>query len=238
MRPAEFSEESVIQAGVALAAAGRNVTGFALRKEVGGGNASRLKQIWDAHVASKASKQSPEELELPVEVADEVFAASQSLTELVTKLAQRLNHTAVRVAERRAAEVERVAAEGRAQADQELADASQAVEALENALDQAQGQIKDLEEKLARTQAASQAQAVEIAQLQERLAASQAATQLQNEAHLENRKKSGAEVQRLAERVSGLKAERDEARKEAVAAREEAAQLRGRVEALQGLVKK
>ena len=44
MRPAEFSPEEIVAAGEALVAAGRNVTGFALRQKVGGGNPNRLKQ--------------------------------------------------------------------------------------------------------------------------------------------------------------------------------------------------
>ncbi len=238
MRPAEFSEESVIEAGVALAAAGKNITGFALRQQVGGGNPTRLRQIWNAHVASQDSQQSQAELELPVEIADEVQAASQALTDLVSKLALRINHAAVKVADRRVAQVQREADELRTQAEQELADAAQTLEKLEEAADQARAQVKALEDRLEKTQAASQAQAVELAQLRERLDAAQVAQQSQNEVHQENRKKAAAEVQRLAERATELKAERDQARKDASIAREESAQLRGRVDALQGMVKK
>ena len=46
MRPAEFTPEEIIQAGQELQAAGRNITGFALRQKVGGGNPSRLKEVW------------------------------------------------------------------------------------------------------------------------------------------------------------------------------------------------
>ncbi|WP_329955201.1 DNA-binding protein, partial [Xanthomonas albilineans] len=45
MRPAEFTLEQIIEAGQELQAAGRNITGFALRQRVGGGNPSRLKQV-------------------------------------------------------------------------------------------------------------------------------------------------------------------------------------------------
>ena len=38
MRPAEFAPEAIIQAGQELQATGRNITGFALRQKVGGGN--------------------------------------------------------------------------------------------------------------------------------------------------------------------------------------------------------
>ena len=36
MRPAEFTPEQIIEAGQELQAAGRNITGFALRQKVGG----------------------------------------------------------------------------------------------------------------------------------------------------------------------------------------------------------
>ena len=42
MRPAEFEDEQIIEAAKRLLGAGRRVTGFALRKEIGGGNPSRL----------------------------------------------------------------------------------------------------------------------------------------------------------------------------------------------------
>ncbi|KAF0118903.1 MAG: putative phage-like protein [Rhodospirillaceae bacterium] len=54
MRPAEFTSEAIIRAGQELQAAGRNITSFALRQKVGGGNPSRLKQIWDEHTAVAA----------------------------------------------------------------------------------------------------------------------------------------------------------------------------------------
>ena len=47
MRPTEFPAEAIIAAGQSLQAAGRNVTGFALRQRVGGGNPARLRQVWD-----------------------------------------------------------------------------------------------------------------------------------------------------------------------------------------------
>ena len=40
-RPAEFAPEAIIQAGQELRDAGRNITGFALRQKVGGGNPDR-----------------------------------------------------------------------------------------------------------------------------------------------------------------------------------------------------
>ncbi|SEJ56751.1 replication region DNA-binding N-term, partial [Azotobacter beijerinckii] len=72
MRPAEYTLEEIVQAGEALQAAGRNVTGFALRQRVGGGNPTRLKQVWDDHLARSSVAEATPVAELPVEVAEEL----------------------------------------------------------------------------------------------------------------------------------------------------------------------
>ncbi|RBL11921.1 DNA-binding protein, partial [Xanthomonas oryzae] len=105
MRPAEFAPEQIIEAGKELQAAGRNITGFALRQKVGGGNPSRLKQVWDEHVSSQAVTKTEPVAELPVEVAEEVAAVTKALTERLAALAVELNDKAVKAAERRVAEV-------------------------------------------------------------------------------------------------------------------------------------
>ncbi|MDQ1316163.1 MAG: colicin import rane protein, partial [Pseudomonadota bacterium] len=74
MRPAEFTTESIINAGQELHAAGRTVTGFAIRQKIGGGNPARLKQVWEEHVNSQSVTKAEPVAELPVEVADEVAA--------------------------------------------------------------------------------------------------------------------------------------------------------------------
>lgn len=78
MRPAEFTPESIIEAGQALQAAGRNITGFALRQRVGGGNPSRLKQVWDEHISAQAVAKAEPVAELPIEVAEEVAAVTKA----------------------------------------------------------------------------------------------------------------------------------------------------------------
>jgi chromosome segregation ATPase len=168
MRPAEFAPEAIIKAGQELQAAGRNITGFALRQKVGGGNPSRLKQVWDEHLASQSVTKAEPVAELPIEVAEEVAAVTRALTERLIALAVELNDKAVKAAERRVHEVVRSAGEQRAQAERELADASQTVDDLETKLDQTTAETKMLESKLAQVQATSQAQAVELAQVCER----------------------------------------------------------------------
>lgn len=173
MRPIEYTSEDIIRAGQALRDAGRNITGFALRQQVGGGNPTRLKQVWDEHLASQSVTKAEPVAELPIEVAEEVAAVTRALTDRLASLAVELNDKAVKAAERRVAEVIRTAGEQRELAERELVDAAQTVDDLETSLDEARGRIEALTSQLGLVQAASQAQAVELAQVRERLAAAE-----------------------------------------------------------------
>lgn len=217
MRPAEFSPEEIVAAGEALVAAGRNVTGFALRQKVGGGNPNRLKQVWDEHLAAKNTTEAEPVAELPVEVAEEVAAVTKSLTERLATLAVELNDKAVKAAERRVAEVLRTAGEQREQAEREMADAAQTVDELETRLDESRAEVESLERRLSEAQSHGQAQAVELAQLRERLVATEQAARATADAHEAVRSELDA-----ARRDAGVKIE---------ALRDELAQLRERLAA-------
>lgn len=182
MRPAEFPAETIIQAGKELLAAGRPITGFALRTKVGGGNAARLKQVWDEHV-SQAVTHTDTVAELPPEVADEVAGVSKELTERLAALAVELNDKAVKAADRRVAEVVRSAGEQREQAERELADAAVTVDDLETRLDDAGAEGEQLQKRVVELTATNQAQAVELAQLRERLASVEQHAQIAAEQH-------------------------------------------------------
>lgn len=173
MRPVEYISEDIIRAGQQLQSAGRNITGFALRQKIGGGNPNRLKQVWDEHLASQSVTKVEPVAELPIEVAEEVVAVTRALTDRLAALAVELNDKAVKAAERRVAEVIRTAGEQRELAERELVDAAQTVDDLETSLDEARGRIEALTSQLGLVQAASQAQAVELAQVRERLAAAE-----------------------------------------------------------------
>lgn len=227
MRPAEFTTEAIISAGQELHAAGRAVTGFAIRQKVGGGNPARLKQVWEEHVSSQSVTKAEPVAELPVEVADEVAAVSKALTERLATLAVELNDKAVRTAERRVAEIIRTAGEQREFAERELADAAQTVDDLESLLEEARATASGLEKLLADVQAVSQAQAVELAQVRERLALTVQAAKAAAEEHAAElgRLNSGFEAERtrylgeLAEQkkaAQGRATERDAARAELV----------------------
>jgi len=168
MRPAEISQEQIIEAGKALQAEGRNITGFALRQRVGAGNPARMRQVWDEYVQTQAGAVAAPEVELPAEVAEGLASASQALVDRLSALVASLNEQAVRAADRRVTEAVRSAGEQREQAERELADAAQAVEELEARLRQAQEQGEALRQQLEALQAAHQAQAVELGQAQAR----------------------------------------------------------------------
>ncbi len=173
MRPAIFEPQQIIEAGLALQAEGRNITGFALRNRVGGGNPGRLKQVWDEYISSQTEVTTGPVAELPVEVAEEVKAVSSALAERISQLATELNDKAVRAAERRVAEVTRAAGEQTTQAERELADAAQTVDDLEETLDTLREEHSATLAALDDSRRKEQAQAVELAQLRERLAATE-----------------------------------------------------------------
>ena len=300
MRPVEFTPESTIKAGLELQAIGRNITGFALRQKVGGGNPARLKQVWDEYLASQSVVKVEPVADLPLEVAEEVALVTKELTQRLAALAVELNDKAVKAADRRVHEVVRSAGEQRAQAERELADASQTVEDLESMVDEAAVQVSALEAKLADLQTAHQAQAVELAQVRERLtvteqtakvsadqhaaelarmagaieaertrhlqeaeqlrtelaeqrqvslgvvaerdqgradlAAVNARVQASEQARQEQRKTADQEAKRTTERLAKAEAGQEKAQQEASAAREDAANLRGQIEAMKNQV--
>jgi colicin import membrane protein len=221
MRPVEFAPEAIIQAGQELQATGRNLTGFALRQKVGGGNPTRLKQVWDEHINSQTTAKAEPVAELPVEVAEEVATVTKALTERLAALAVELNDKAVKAAERRVHEVVRAAGEQREQAERELVDASQTVDDLENKLDEAASIAAGLEKRLADSQASHQAQAVELAQVRERLALIEQTVKAGTEQH-------AAEVARL---NASIGSERQRHQQEAEQLRAELAKVQAKAEA-------
>ncbi len=212
MSTVEFPPEEIIKAGHELRAAARNITGFALRQKIGGGNHSRLKQVWDEYLNSQVAAKIDPVAELPVEVAEEVATVTKALAESLMAMAVEVNNKAVKAAERHVAEIIRSTGEHREQAERELADASQTVEDLETKLDEARENAEELGNRLAETQTEHQAQAVKFAQVSERLAL-------------------------IEEERNRYEQQADQMRNERDTAREDAAKLRGLVEGLQTQVK-
>lgn len=212
MRPAEFSPEVIIEAGQQLQSAGRNVTGFALRKLVGGGNPSRLKQVWDEHIAGQDVIRAEPVAELPIELADELAAVSKALTERLAALAVDLNDRAIKAAERRVHEVVRTAGEQREQAERELADASLTVDELESKLEELKGDVLTLESELAEQHQKRHAQDVELAQLRERLVVMERNTEANETRHDQEAERLRAALAEDKHAALAAARERDQAR--------------------------
>lgn len=174
MRPATFEPEEIIAAGKALQAEGVvNITGFALRKRVGGGDPSRLRQVWDGYLAGQTSVESEPLADLPPELADALKVVTATLTGHVVQLLRELNDRAVRAAECRVDDITRTAGEQKAQAERELADAVQTVDDLEQRLEAATADLRKTQELLDNSREREQTNLVELAQVRERLAATE-----------------------------------------------------------------
>jgi chromosome segregation ATPase len=229
-RPPEFTPEVIIQAGQELRDAGRNITGFALRQKIGGGNPGRLKQVWNEYLASQSVDKAEPVAELPIEVAEEIAMVTKNLTDRLYLLAVELNDKAVKAAERRVAEVVKAADDQREQVGRELADASSTVDDLEAKMNSARAESAELEIRLTEAQAISQAQAVDLAKLRERLELTEQNAKVatsQHVAELEQLRTALAEQKQV---QHSLTAERDSARMETGKVREELAHVSGQLE--------
>ena len=171
MRPTEFTDEQIIEAGITLQAEGRTVTGFAIRQRIGGGAPNRLKAVWDNYQAQQAAMSIEPAAELPVDVEEKLGLFNKELTDKLMGMAIELNDKAVKAAERRVKDVVAAATEQRAQAERELSDASDTVNDLEEQIDHRDNEITKLTESLDISRQLTQTQAVEIAQHKERLSA-------------------------------------------------------------------
>ncbi|MCW5286908.1 hypothetical protein [Verminephrobacter eiseniae] len=80
---------------------------------------------------------------------------------------------------------------------------------------------------------ADQLRQAQVEALRSELAGVKARAESQAEAHQEQRKTAAQEAARMVERFTGAQAERDQAQRDAAAAREEAAGLRGQLEAFE-----
>lgn len=72
-RRADYADSDIIAAGDRLIAAKKEVSGWALREELGGGKPSRLKAIWEAHVAAGPGATPPRDqpaVTLPPRIAE------------------------------------------------------------------------------------------------------------------------------------------------------------------------
>ena len=106
MRPAEITNQEIIDAGKKLQSTGKNITGYGLRRILGAGDAKRLKGVWDEY-ASKDSADGGADLRLPAELEDLVVELEGKLIDHLRPLAVQIYEGALKAAQRQVSETSR-----------------------------------------------------------------------------------------------------------------------------------
>lgn len=211
MRPSEYSEEQIIEAGSKLEGEGRRVTGFAIRGVLGGGNATRLKNIWDAHKQSQQVVEAEPVHELPVEVQDALETLTGEFITQFKHMVTSLNNKAVSTAERRVSEVIKTAQSEQEKAEAELSDAEVAVEELENQLEAKANELDQKNHDLVEADETSRKQSREITELNKQLAVMTEKVESltgQLEQEQQENESRQQEINRLLNQVDDLKADK------------------------------
>lgn len=175
MRPPEVTDEEIIRAGQGLEAAHVQVSGFQLRKVLGGGSPIRLKKVWDAYQAAQSPgrRESPQ-TELPRAMAERLEGFIKAFVGQVRDIVSDLNAVAVADAEHRLLEVTRHAEEQRLAAEQEITDAAATLEELETERERLQNDLTEAQQALQR-------QTLEVERLRERERATETVLQAAKE---------------------------------------------------------
>ncbi|MAK48707.1 DNA-binding protein [Marinobacter sp.] len=148
MRPSNFTDEMIIEAGKRLQDQDKKVTGYGLRNELGGGDQKRLFSVWKDFTAQDVVDAATE-TELPAELEESVNSASQTLLTHLRSITVSIHQSATKVAERQVSEITRQYKELEEQTEAELKDAGVIIEKLESEklqledrLEQSQGRLE------------------------------------------------------------------------------------------------
>ncbi|WP_339666600.1 DNA-binding protein [uncultured Marinobacter sp.] len=147
MRPADHTDQEIIEAGKRLQDQDRKVTGYGLRNELGGGDQKRLLAVWKNFTAQDVVESIPD-TELPAELEESLNSASQTLLNHLRSMAVQIHQAATKVAERQVAEITRQYKELEEQTDAELKDAAIIIEKRESEIVDLKYRLAITEEKL------------------------------------------------------------------------------------------
>lgn len=102
-RKAEFSDQQIINAGLAIEAEGKLISPFAIRNILQGGSSERIKLVWSKHLEEQetVTEEDTTEVELPIEIADKLEKNQLTAKSQLEKLAIESYKVAQQVAERR-----------------------------------------------------------------------------------------------------------------------------------------
>lgn len=211
MRPIQYTDEQIIEAGKQIESEGRRVTGFAIRKHLGGGKSSRLKTIWDTHEQSLRDVEAEPMHELPIEVQEVLDTLTAQFVDQFKELVTTLNNKAVSTAERRVSEVIKTAQSEQEKAEAELSDAELAVEELETKLTEETAKLTQSDKEFEQAQDLIDLLHKEIAELNKQVAVmtekNESLTGKLAQEQEENTTRE-KEVQRLLEQIEDLKADK------------------------------
>ncbi|MAM85821.1 MAG: hypothetical protein CME36_00745 [unclassified Hahellaceae] len=168
MRPADHTDEEIIEAGKRLQDQDRKVTGYGLRNELGGGDQKRLLAVWKNFTAQDVVESIPE-TELPAELEESLNSASQTLLNHLRSMAVRIHQAATKVAERQVAEITRQFKELEEQTNAELRDAAIIIEKRESEIADLKYSLAITEEKLDSARRDAEQHEKEAFQLQTKL---------------------------------------------------------------------
>lgn len=150
-RKAEFSDQQIIDAGLALEQNGEPVSPFAIRNRLSGGSSVRIKQVWSSFASERGSRSSDEsavaEIDLPVEIMETLGSNIEIATKQLQKLAVASYKTAQYVAEKRVkSTIEEYKAKVTVLEEAEN-QATLALESSDKKIDELESQIDDLASK-------------------------------------------------------------------------------------------
>ena len=130
MRPADYSEEQIIEAGKALQEAGKRVTPFGIRERMGGGKPQRIREIWERYLAGEREQSAGPEhvVELPAEFEEQVQGMTTALINDLTALSKRLYARADEIAESRTREAMQAAKKAKQSAETDVVEAERLIE--------------------------------------------------------------------------------------------------------------
>lgn len=91
MRPAQFTDQDIIGAGKEIRDTGRLVTPFGIRNILGGGNTTRIREVWDRFLENERDEpelqeQAPEPATLPPQLHEHALQAKKTLTGFIDGL--------------------------------------------------------------------------------------------------------------------------------------------------------
>lgn len=130
MRPADYSEEQIIEAGKGLEEEGKRVTPFGIRERMGGGQPQRIRTVWDSYVAGESAQEARQEqaVELPAEFAEQVQGMNAALIADLTTFAKRVYKRADEIAESRTREAMLAAKKAKENAETDVGEAERLIE--------------------------------------------------------------------------------------------------------------